>query len=148
VFAGIGCGSVFALTFGLEVLTADGLSRESRLRAEMPTLDAGADGVLPGFIPRSLVFAVDATDDARLGSGAAATGNLRLRCVLTCAIAFTFASLGAATLGSREDAGTLGALDGSATYGACDGAGESAAFRTRAKEDLAATSAGPAGIAG
>ena len=147
VFADIGCGSVFAFTFGLEVLTADGLNRESSLRAEMPALDAGADGVLPGFIPRSLVFAVDAAEETRLEGGAAATGNLRLRCVI-CATAFTFASRGAATLGASEAAATPGALDGVAMYGACDGAGDSAAFGTRAREDFAATFAGPPGIAG
>ncbi len=148
VLADIGCGSVFASTFGLEVLTADGLSRESSLRAEMPALDAGADGVLLGFIPRSFVFAVDAADDTRLAGSAAASGNLRLRCVLSCATAFTFASRDAATLGPSEAAGTLGALDGAAINGACDGAGDSAMFGTRAKEDFAATFAGPAGIAG
>jgi hypothetical protein len=147
VLAGIGCGSVFAFTFGLEVLTADGLNRESRLRAEMPALDAGADGVLPGLIPRSLVFAVDAAEETRLEGGAAATGNLRLRCV-TCATSFTFASRGAATLGASEAAGTLGALDGAAMNGAWDGAGDSAAFGPRAREDFAATFAGPPGIAG
>jgi hypothetical protein len=150
VFADNGCGSVFAFTFGLEVLTADGLNRESSLRAEMPALDAGADGVLPGFIPRSLVFAVDAAEEAegtRLEGGAAATGNLRLRCVI-CATAFTFASRGAATLGASEAAATPGALDGVAMYGACDGAGDSAAFATRAREDFAATFAGPPGVAG
>src|SRR5229473_1473668 len=147
MFADIGCGSVFAFTFGLEVLTADGLNRESSLRAEMPALDAGADGVLPGFIPRSLVFAVDAAEETRLEGGAAATGNLRLRCVI-CATAFTFASRGAATLGASEAAATPGALDGVAMYGACDGAGDSAAFGNRAREDFAATFAGPPGIAG
>jgi hypothetical protein len=123
VFADIGCGSVFAFTLGLEVLTADGLSRESSLRAEMPALDAGADGVLLGFIPRSFVFAVDAADEARLEGGAAAPGNLRLRCVLTCATAFTFAPRDAATLatGDSEAAETLGALDSAGMYGACDG---------------------------
>jgi hypothetical protein len=140
VFAGNGCGSVFAFTFGLEVLTADGLSRESSLRAEIPALDAGADGVLLGFIPRSLVFAVDAAEEAeetRLEGGAAAPGNLRLRCVLTCATAFIFASRGAATLGDGEAAETLGALDGARTNGACDGDGV-ATVGVRDSEDIGA----------
>jgi hypothetical protein len=153
VFADIGCGSVFAFTPRLEVstdgiLSEDGLNRESSLRAEMPALDGGTDGVLFSFIPRSFVFAVDAADGARLAGGAAASGNLSLRRVLTCATAFTFAPLGAPTLGDTNAAAMLGALDGAGMYGACDGARDRSAFATRAEEDFAARFAGPAGVAG